>query len=726
MSLSRTDVQRYEGLIAGLRVNELQTLLVVFNLPKLGKKQELIQRAYSLLHSATSQGRLVTTLEDITRRSAPSRSAPYPQQLVQLVLIPNLLKAISDEHDYIDFMTRRNGYVPNMNPAISQIRPPPMQAHRTVKGLRTVVLPFYDLISTLIEPIELPAMVGAVKTSKQIITFGLSPTDIVEFKDKPLEKELPRYELQLRFFNVSGEYAAVEQPDDFPLNCFVRLDDQIVVLPNVIPTNKPNAEPKRPSRPVNITPYCCPPRPVHMPHSLSVEWSADRRAWACGLYKVRRVTSKILYDRANSNHAVRLTSDITRQIIIRRLSGDDDGICLSQIKVSLLCPLGKIRMVLPARGRECTHLQCFDLKLFLEMNEKRPTWKCAVCSGPCHYNNLIIDGYFEDILNSVANNVTEVELLRDGGYQTIHEEDASSSDDNADEIVPVDGPSTSTVTNTKPLLTNNYHQQPQQPQQQQQQQQQQPFIAPKSKPEDDIITLSDSDDDDDLAVQRAVENSVATSRGNHVEPQYPQPTCPSSPCSSDNSVIILDDTPPRPVPAARLPLPLIPPTLPLKTTGPSTPNSVSKIPLPPPIKISVGRQNMPPTSIPPPLIPQVSSQLPQGNQPSRLNMSYEGSGYRLPPVSNANYFGIAVSNPLTRLGNGWQNNPPLQPGMGYQNTLIGRQQQFNAQPYGYRPQANSISPVTNLQDRYDGGHMNLAQALQNLQNDTGYTSEFRK
>lgn len=100
---------------------------------------------------------------------------------------------------------------------------------------------------------------------------------------------LPRIELQLRFFPID---LTGEQKDDFPPNCAVRLDDNPVQLPvntwriyqkfilfqNIIPTNKPNTEAKRPSRPVNITPYCQPTRGAGShPHRLAIGWTADRR-----------------------------------------------------------------------------------------------------------------------------------------------------------------------------------------------------------------------------------------------------------------------------------------------------------------------------------------------------------------------------------------------------------------------------------------------------------------
>ena len=38
--------------------------------------------------------------------------------------------------------------------------------------------------------------------------------------------------------------------------------------------------------------------------------------------------------------------------------------------------------------------------LFLQMNERKPTWNCPVCDSKALYENLMIDGYFLDVLQS--------------------------------------------------------------------------------------------------------------------------------------------------------------------------------------------------------------------------------------------------------------------------------------------------------------------------------------
>ena len=53
---------------------------------------------------------------------------------------------------------------------------------------------------------------------------------------------------------------------------------------------------------------------------------------------------------------------------------------------------GKMRMTIPCRPSTCDHLQCFDATLYIQMNEKKPTWVCPVCDKKAPYEHLIIDG----------------------------------------------------------------------------------------------------------------------------------------------------------------------------------------------------------------------------------------------------------------------------------------------------------------------------------------------
>ena len=58
---------------------------------------------------------------------------------------------------------------------------------------------------------------------------------------------------------------------------------------------------------------------------------------------------------------------------------NEDAIEQTAITVSLKCPITQQAIRLPARGRDCKHIQCFDLENFLIMNSRKASWSCPVC-----------------------------------------------------------------------------------------------------------------------------------------------------------------------------------------------------------------------------------------------------------------------------------------------------------------------------------------------------------
>lgn len=55
------------------------------------------------------------------------------------------------------------------------------------------------------------------------------------------------------------------------------------------------------------------------------------------------------------------------------------------------------------------------------MNERKPTWTCPVCDKPALYDHLVIDGYFQEVLNShkLLPDVNEIQLLQDGSWENL-------------------------------------------------------------------------------------------------------------------------------------------------------------------------------------------------------------------------------------------------------------------------------------------------------------------
>ncbi len=80
-----------------------------------------------------------------------------------------------------------------------------------------------------------------------------------------------------------------------------------------------------------------------------------------------------------------------------------------------------MRMTYPCRASTCDHLQCFDAHLYLMMNEKKPKWLCPVCNKAALFDNLLIDGYFKEVLASqrLPTDDHEIVLHNDGTWDPL-------------------------------------------------------------------------------------------------------------------------------------------------------------------------------------------------------------------------------------------------------------------------------------------------------------------
>ncbi|XP_045461098.1 E3 SUMO-protein ligase PIAS2 isoform X3 [Harmonia axyridis] len=351
-------------------------------------------------------------------------------------------------------------------------------------------LPFFDVISELLKPSTLIPQSNQ-RMQEGSFYFHLTPqqaTDIAVSRDiRPGVKIDYVKQVQMRFCLLE---TTCEQEDFFPPSIAVKVNNKHTQLPNPIPTNKPGVEPKRPPKPVNITSLV--KLSPTVPNQITVNWAAEYgRGYAITVALVHKLSSHDLLMRLKQKGAKH--SDYTRGLIKEKLNDDDSEIATTSLKVSLMCPLGKMRMTTPCRPITCSHFQCFDAYLFLQMNERKPTWICPVCDKPALYDNLVIDGYFQDVLtsNNLPSEVNEIQLHKDGSWSTQSKEEKKSQKiDKAPEIDvsieiindDVEYVSTNVTTSTEPNK------------------------ELKEEPKKDIVdlTLSDSDDDEPLAKRRAI------------------------------------------------------------------------------------------------------------------------------------------------------------------------------------------------------------------------------
>lgn len=99
-------------------------------------------------------------------------------------------------------------------------------------------------------------------------------------------------------------------------------------------------------------------------HVYSVKWRAIRK-WKWSNVKLDKWTIFVLW-----------------QLILMNEKNHLDFNCLDFIWIVY-------------RASTCKHLQCFDASLYLQMNERKPTWNCPVCDKPALYESLVIDGYVD-------------------------------------------------------------------------------------------------------------------------------------------------------------------------------------------------------------------------------------------------------------------------------------------------------------------------------------------
>ncbi|BGP12118.1 hypothetical protein JCM10213_004683 [Rhodosporidiobolus nylandii] len=96
----------------------------------------------------------------------------------------------------------------------------------------------------------------------------------------------------------------------------------------------------------------------------------------------------------------------------------DDEIEATALGMSLKDPLSFCRINIPIRSVHCGHIACFDAETWFEMNEQTPTWGCPICSKQLKVDDMIVDGYFEDILRICSDNVDSVTVEPDGTWRS--------------------------------------------------------------------------------------------------------------------------------------------------------------------------------------------------------------------------------------------------------------------------------------------------------------------
>ncbi|MEE6510576.1 hypothetical protein FKM82_030509, partial [Ascaphus truei] len=383
-------------MISSFRVSELQVLLGFAGRNKSGRKHDLLVRALHLIKNGCSPA-VQIKIKDLYRRRFPRTLEGVPGLSSIRSSVFNLDSNSSVESDLAGAGVHSlpSSSVGPHSPAsplgsvllqdtkppfeIQQLSPPIPPVHPDVH-LRS--LPFYDVLDVLIKPTSL-VQNSIQRFQEKFFIFALTPQQVRE----------------ICISRLCLAETSCPQEDNYPSNLCIKVNGKLFPLPGSTPPPKNGIEQKRPGRPLNITSLARLSSAV--PNQVSISWASEiGKNYPCRTYLVRRLTSAVLL----------------QKLKMKKLTADPDSeIATTSLRVSLMCPLGKMRLTIPCRAVTCTHLQCFDAALYLQMNEKKPSWICPVCDKKATYDSLILDGLFMEILNQ-GSDIEEIQFQENGSW----------------------------------------------------------------------------------------------------------------------------------------------------------------------------------------------------------------------------------------------------------------------------------------------------------------------
>lgn len=295
------------------------------------------------------------------------------------------------------------------------------------EGIILKALPFYDIIDNIVRPAGLisDGVLGRLNESKIIFKLNGIQADTISMSK--IDSKTYSNQILLRFCYFDK---TCEQEDNFPHDVAISVNNSFLSLPPTVSNpNRPQIPPKRPGKELDITSYC--KLSPYAENTIIVKWYVDplfpQRSYVINVTVVQKLDSINLLERVKvKGH---LDAERTRALIIEKLTSDPDcEIATESLQASLVCPLGKMKMTLPCKSLKCQHIPCFDALFYLQMNEKKPTWICPVCSKPAQFQDLMIDGMFMNILRDAPPQSTEIQFHEDGSWSPITKNDDIKKD----------------------------------------------------------------------------------------------------------------------------------------------------------------------------------------------------------------------------------------------------------------------------------------------------------
>ncbi|KAF8905529.1 PINIT domain-containing protein [Gymnopilus junonius] len=427
------DFESVRHAIKANTVDKLKQILSGFNeecgthFSKSGKKQDIIDRIWSALDSwraGNSMDKWTKAKNVITQvrmtgqytssRNPPPLSAGLPLSASSHNSIydpPKVNQHYASNHAGPSSIAHYDPYAPPRRPSGVSVPAPPSSNSKT-QGIRFKDSPFFNVDQSVSNLMECPESTSPTDRRQQILSFSLTPDQATKMRSGS------RYQLRL-FCTSSIFYAGVGSfrtstvpcPVEFPPTCEVRVNNTQITANLKGLKKKPGTAP-----PPDISKYSRTQgsNKVEMVY-VNSQQPVQTKKFYMVVMLVQATTVDDLVSNLRGQHL--RTSLEVRQKMIQNMSQDDDIIAGPQ-KMSLKCPLTFVRISTPCRSSKCVHPQCFDATSWFTMMEQTTTWLCPVCERVLDHKDLIMDGYFEEILRSTPESVEDVIVEADGQWHT--------------------------------------------------------------------------------------------------------------------------------------------------------------------------------------------------------------------------------------------------------------------------------------------------------------------
>ncbi|CAF1579065.1 unnamed protein product [Adineta ricciae] len=361
--------------IKNYRVSELQALLDFASLSRQGQKRDLLQRC-KILISSNFTPQLANKIQQINNtRTRPSRS------------------------NHVSSSTTSSRHQPIVLP-----KTPPTEVLPQANHIQFTSLPFFEKMRT-IECANMPIDWHTFTP----IRFVLNETDI----------DLIRKNTAKVFLRIAPTVVSERHNDILPPYLFVQCNNQPVINNNV--SKQVGSQAHSISFPTDFTDKII--LKANASNTLTFVWLQSPttmsfknlpRSYTLAIHLVHCVSISTIFDLI-----------VKREPFINKTDHDSDieiedlGLMTTRHRVSLICPISQALIGVPAKSAHCSHPTCFDLKSFLQMNQRRLQWTCPLCKKSASYDSLRVDERLQNVLANVPPNCSTVEIDSAAGCQYI-------------------------------------------------------------------------------------------------------------------------------------------------------------------------------------------------------------------------------------------------------------------------------------------------------------------